>query len=203
MHPFRRCLLLIPILVVVQGCSSTPEKPQPRVVNPMGLSGQLVPEAERTYSQARVLWRENFVLRAKDGEVCRNPQKAVELLNRTITLEPEYTPAYVRRGMAYSDLKQFDAAFADLSTAIELNPTAEHYATRALVSLKAGKKEKAQRDIKRALKADENKPVVWNTKALLEFADTNTEGACESLEKACSLGDCSRRNAARAEGLCP
>ncbi len=203
MPAFICFLLLLPLLLVTQGCSSTPEKPQPRVVNPMGLSGQLTPEAERAYSQARVLWRENLVLRAKDGEVCRNPQKAVELLSRSITLEPEYSPAYVRRAMAYSDLGKFDAAFTDASKAIQLAPTAEHYAVRAAVSLKAGKTETARRDIKRALNADDTKYVVWNTKALVEFADNNTEEACESLAKACSLGDCSRRNAARTEGLCP
>lgn len=200
---YRFFLLVLPLLLTLQGCSSTPEKPQPRVVNPMGLSGQLAPEAERTYSQARVLWRENFVLRAKDGEVCRNPQKAVELLSRTIVLEPEYSPAYVRRAMALSDLNKFDAALADAGKAIQLAPTAEHYAVRAAVSLKAGKTEAARRDIRRALKADDTKHMVWNTKALVEFADNNTEEACESLATACSLGDCSRRNAARSEGLCP
>ena len=48
--------------------------------------------------------------------------KQIELCNEAIELDPNYAEAYRFRGLAYSRLQNYEAAFKDLSKAIELAP---------------------------------------------------------------------------------
>ena len=74
------------------------------------------PDAVALYDQVKkTLWN------PKDKK-WTNPKKAIELLNKAIELDPDYTEAYWIRGHIYYDLKRRDRAIQDHDKAIELNP---------------------------------------------------------------------------------
>jgi len=59
------------------------------------------------------------------------PEKAVELISKAITINPKIAFAYNNRGNAFRDLRQLDLALADYNQAIELKPDyAEAYYNR-------------------------------------------------------------------------
>jgi tetratricopeptide (TPR) repeat protein len=178
------------------------EEAAPAKPNPMGLSGKISPEAETAYSRARILWRSSPAS-STGAEVCSDPALAIALLDKAITLEPEYAEAYLRRGLAKSDLGDFAAAFDDATTAIRLRPSPNHYAYRALISMKAGHHAGARRDLDYALKKDSSGHQAWIFLGALDLLEERPHEACANFARACSAGDCSRLEAARREGLCP
>jgi tetratricopeptide (TPR) repeat protein len=193
------CLCLLSALA---GCAQNTE-PAPPKPNPLGLSGKVSAEAETAYSQARVLWRASPAASSSGAEVCSDPALAIALLDKAISLEPEYAQAYLRRGLAKSDLGDFTSAFDDATMAVRLRPLPEHYAYRALISMKAGHRAGARRDLDYALEKDSSRHLAWTFLGALDLLEGRLKEACADFERACSAGDCSRLEASRREGLCP
>lgn len=173
------------------GCGGhEPLKPN----NPMGLSGKINTEAETAYARARVLW--------KDGEICTDPKLAVELLDKAIALEPNYAEAYQRRGLAKSDLRDWDGAFDDLSRSIRLKPTAEAYAYRGLISMRGGNGIGARKDFGRSIEINSGQHRAWNFRAALNLLEGDQSAACKDFAKGCSNGDCIGYESAVNNGVC-
>ncbi|MCL1889510.1 MAG: tetratricopeptide repeat protein [Desulfovibrionaceae bacterium] len=105
-------------------------------------------EARKLYDRARVLWNLE--------EKCSNPELALEYLDAAISLQPDYAEAYLRRGMAAAELRDWEEAFADSSRGIRLKPAADHYASRALIFMRQGNYLGARKDLERALRLDKN-----------------------------------------------
>jgi tetratricopeptide (TPR) repeat protein len=198
---FFRAALLFCLLSGLAGCAARTE-PDPVEPDLLGLSGKISPEAETAYSQARVLWR-SFPASSAGAEVCSDPVQAVALLDKAIRLEPEYADAYLRRGLAKSDLGDFSAAFDDATTAIRLHPSPEQYAYRALISMRTGHYAGARRDLDYALEKNSSHHLAWSFLGILDLLEGNPPEACRHFALACSAGDCSRLEASRREGLCP
>ncbi len=167
---------------------------QLKPANPMGLSGKINPEAETAYAKARVLW--------KDGEVCADPKQAVIFLNRAITLEPKYAEAYLRRGLAKSDLRDWEGAFDDLSRSIRLKPTAEAYAYRGLISMRGGNGIGARKDFNRSIELNSGQHRAWNFRGALNLLEGNSDAACSDFRKGCSNGDCVGYESSVKNGVC-
>ena len=198
-----RLLCCFLLLVLCAGCASkgAPETAQPKS-NPMGLSGKLNPEAETAFSQARVLWRSSQALQTRTSEVCSNPEEAITLLDKAISLEPGFAAAYVRRGLAKSDLGQHEAAFDDATAGIRLDPTPENYAYRGLISTKAKDYTAARKDLDYSLERNPSQHLAWTLRGVLSLLEGNDKAACDDFKNACSRGDCSRLDVAQQEGLC-
>lgn len=187
----RTLVLTFFALLALAGCGS--ERPlQP--FNPMGLSKDVPPEAGSKFDQARVLW--------KNTDVCSNPERAIELLDQAIAAAPKYSDAYLRRGMASSQLGYFDDAFDDVTRAIRFSPSPAGYATRALVSLRAGQIKAAAKDLDHSLSLNSSQYQAWNYYGDLYLLEGDSREACRSYSRACSNGDCSRMEAAKEQGLC-
>lgn len=167
-----------------------------------GLSGKINPQAEILYSQARLLWKKERTTSSVGSEICSNPQKAVELLNKAIILEPLYADALLKRGIAKSDLNKFAEAFDDITLAIRINPIAENYAARGLVSLKAGETHVARKDILYSLELNDTQAQAWNYLAMSEIAVGNDLEACTHFQKACDNGECSQFERVKKKGIC-
>ncbi len=75
-------------------------------------------------------------------------EKAIELYNKAIGLDPKYAKAYNDRGIAYGEGKrQFDKAIADYNKAIEINPKyAKAYNNRGIIYKREGQYDKAIAD---------------------------------------------------------
>ena len=161
----------------------------------MGLSGKINPEAESAFVQAHVLWR--------NSDICSDPAQAVSLLDKAIRLEPNYADAYLRRGLAKSDLRDWDGAFDDLSRAIRLKPTAEAYAFRGLISMRGGNALGARKDFDRSLQINSKQYRAWNYRAAINLLERDNEAACRDFRKGCDNGDCVGYESAVAHGECP
>lgn len=168
----------------------------------IGPSGKYKPEAEQAFAEARVLWRRD-VASVSAAESCTDPEKAVSLLSKAISLEPKYAEAYVRRGLARSELGKREEAFDDLTEAVRLNASPESYAYRGLVCLRAGEERAAQRDLQYSLKLKSSQHLAHNLMGVLELKRDKKSLACESFTKGCSNGDCAFIESARKEKICP
>lgn len=191
MKVFLSLTLATLCLLIFTGCGA--EKPL-SPYNPMGLSSKVPPEAGSKFDQARVLW--------KNSDVCSDPQKAIALLDQAIKAFPTYGEAYLRRGMAKSELGLFDEAFDDATLGIRLDPTPEAYAIRGLISLRGKHAQGAAKDLEYSLSLNSSQYKAWNYYGDLELMEGNEKEACRKFSKACSNGDCSRIEAAREQGLC-
>ncbi|MCX5855720.1 MAG: tetratricopeptide repeat protein [Deltaproteobacteria bacterium] len=66
-------------------------------------------------------WFDKAVSLWADGKYT-DPQKAIEYLNETFRLNPNYSAAYLNRGAAYAQLEQYQQAISDYNEAIRLEP---------------------------------------------------------------------------------
>lgn len=176
--------------------------PTPSVPDPTPPSGVYKAEAEKAFAEARALWQTKA---ASLGavEACSDPEQAVALLDRALKIEPTFTAALVRRGLAKSEMGLREEAFDDLTAAIRLEASADNYAYRALASLRAGQERATRRDLEYSLKLAPARHLATNYMGLLELKQGNTRLACSSFQKGCSSGDCSLLELARKEKLCP
>ncbi len=174
----------------------------PERQNLMGLSGKVSPEAETLFSRARVLWRGSQASSSTTAEVCSDPEEAVVLLDKAIALEPSYAEAFVRRGLAKSELGMREEAFADATTGIRLHPAPEFYAYRGLISMRARAFSAARKDLDYSLQLAPSQYLAWNLLGALGLMEGDPAAACRAFDKGCSAGDCSRFDVARKEGVC-
>lgn len=191
-------LIVTCIFTLLAACSATEEPEPPKIEvnlkNPMGFSGNHNPEAEKLYTLARILW--------KDSDNCSDPDLAISYLNKAIAIEPDYADAYLRRGMAKSDITSWDSAFDDLTKAIRLNPTPSNYAYRGLISMRMGNALGAKKDFDRSLSLDSKQHRAWNYRAALSLLKEDYEAACKDFAKGCSNGDCTGMTSAKEHGYC-
>lgn len=165
-----------------------------RPVNPMGLSGRVAPEAEKNYALARVLWG--------NSDVCSDPAQAVAYLDKAIAAQPDYAAAYLRRGLAYSEMGRYEEAFDDLTRSLRLHPGAEVYSYRGLVSMRMGNMMGARKDLDHAIELDGGYHRAWNFRAAVRLQQDDVAGACDDFAKGCSKGDCTGIESARTSGIC-
>lgn len=167
-----------------------------------GHSGKFNPEAEQAFAEARVLWPRE-IASVKAAEVSSDPEKAVALLDKAIAIEPKYAEAYLRRGLAKSELGEREGAFDDLTEAVRLDPAPASYAYRGLVCLRAGEERAAQRELEYSLKLRPSQHLAHNLMGVLHLRRDKKSQACENFKKGCSNGDCSFIESARREKICP
>lgn len=190
----RRMLLVWLCLLLAGGLAGCASQDELRPYNPMGMSGRVKPEAEKYFALAHVLW--------KNGETCTDPEKAVVYLDRAIAIEPEYAQAYLRRGLAYSDMSLWDEAFDDLTKSLRLAPGYDAYTYRGLVSMRMGNFIGARKDLDRAIALQSGLPRAWNFRAAVKLQEDDVTGACQDFTKGCSNGDCTGIESARRDGVC-
>lgn len=206
MNKFIFMLRFCCICVIVSGlnsCAWMDSSPPPaEEPNLMGLSGKLNPEAEMAFSQAHVLWKSSQAFQTRSPETCSDPVSAIALLDKAISLAPSFAEAYIRRGLAKSDLGEFESAFDDATTGIRLAPTSEHYAHRGLISARAGNYGAARKDLDYSLELNSSRHTAWTFRGVVGLMEGDMAAACGDFEKACSRGDCSQLEAAQKDGTC-
>ena len=187
----RTITLILLVCFSLAGCGGKETSPH----NPMGLSGKRNPEAEAAFARAHVLWNSH--------DVCSDAERAVVLLDRVLALEPQYADALVRRGLARSDLKDWDGAFDDVSKAIRLSPTAEAYAFRGLISMRGGNYLGARKDLARSLEISKRQHRAWNLRGMLNRLEGRQAEACDDFAEGCDYGDCIGLETSVKMGECP
>ena len=189
----RRDFLIVCMAVVVLAACAGKKDVAPPAPDAKGLLGKRSEEAELLFAKAHVLWK---------GDNCAAPQEAVQLLGEALAKEPDFAAAWAYRGLAYSELGKRDEAFEDLTKAVRLDPRAEYYADRGLVSLRAGVLSAARRDLDYSLKKDHKQHRAWNILGETALQEGNAAQACEYYAKGCSNGNCEPLQRARKNGPC-
>ena len=197
----RALLLLVSLLL--SGCSlfsnfdvfgsASPEAPVPQTSVPPS-SATVSPEARLLLEEARALWTDS-------GE-CIDAEEATRLLDKAAQLDPLDPTPLILRSRSLSDQGYLEEAFADITRAIQLSPTAETYATRGLLCLKMNRPAGARRDFEYAEKLNPNEPLLHIYRASAAFLEKRPKDACAGLEKGCTLGVCGPWEKAKATGLC-
>ena len=181
--------------LALPGCSLfIPEKAPAKPENPTGVSGKYDPQAEQLFAKARILW--------KEGEICSDPEQAVEYLDEALKLEPGYPQALIRRGLALSQLGYTEVACVILTQAIRVEPSAEAYLSRGLCLFRQGNTAGARADLEEALRRDEGSYRAWTIPGAVALKEGKDAEACESFKNACSAGDCAGLETARREKIC-
>jgi len=188
----RRNVLSVLIAVFLLA-ACTGKEPASSPPDGRGLPGQRSQEVELLFAKAHVLWK---------GDSCAEPQEAVRILSEAIAQDQDFAAAWAYRGLAYSELGKREEAFDDLTKGIRLDPKAEYYAGRGLVSLRAGVFSAARRDLDYSLKKDPKQHRAWNILGATALREGNAEQACGYLAKGCSNGDCEPLQRARKDGQC-
>ena len=168
--------------------------PPKKEIDPRGYGSKHNVEAEKAFAFGHSTWGK------KDKS--SNPEKAIELFTQAIKIEPDYTAAYLWRGVAYSELSHWEEAFEDLTKAIRLEPTAVHYAYRGLVSMRGGNAMGARKDLDESIALDSSQYKAYNFRGALEILLENSEAACKDFDQGCSNGDCTGYESAKAQGYC-
>jgi tetratricopeptide (TPR) repeat protein len=187
----RMLLVLVCLIFFPSGCAER------AAVAPLpdgkGLAGKRSGESELLFAKAHVLWK---------GDACTDPEKAIRILDELVARDPDYGAAWALRGLARSELGEREEAFEDSTRAVRLDPTAEHYAYRGLVSLRAGALSAARKDLEYSLKKAPKQHRAWNLTGILALREGDAERACAAFDEGCSNGDCGPLSTARAEGRC-
>lgn len=118
--------------------------------------------------------------------------EAIQTLNMYIVIpgvKPEFlADGYNLRGISEKALNQFDAAFADYSKAIELDPKrAEFWINRGNVSIRLKKPDNAMADYNRAIVLDPKSSLAYANRGHLYFESSKYDEAFRDLAKAIDI----------------
>ena len=87
-------------------------------------------------------------------------------------MNPNYVEAYCNRGIAYSDLKEYERAIQDFDKTVELNPNyAKAYFNRGIVCIesKVKKYEQALQDFDKVIEINPNSANAYFYRAMTYF----------------------------------
>ena len=115
-------------------------------------------------------------------------KQGIASLSRAIKSQPNFSEAYVNRGIAYAELGEFKNAIADYKQAIELNPklTDAHY-NLGNVLLQTGKEDAAIAAYTEALKLESNFAYALGNRAKSYEQTGDLEAAIADLKAAIQL----------------
>lgn len=102
------------------------------------------------------------VLAVMTRQAMANWRDSVRLTDYFVKIYPDDPTAYLNRGLAYQEVKEFPAAIADFTSALVINPGyAEAYNRRALVYYETGDFERAIIDFSAAVRIDPNNAEIY------------------------------------------
>ena len=117
-----------------------------------------------------------------------DPDKALENLNKAITLDPDFIEAYLTRAEAYMSIGEQEKAFEDFNKAIQLDPnSADIYYTRGKVYSDLKQHEKAFEDFNQAIRLKPNFADVYFERGKVYFSTSIYQKAYEDFSKALSI----------------
>ena len=126
-----------------------------------------------------------------------DPDKALEYLNKAISLDPNYTDAYGNRGNAWADKGNYDRAISDYNKVIELNPgDALSYYNRGIALRKKGNHDQAISDYNKAIELNPGDADAYNNRGNTWNVKGNYKRAISDFNKAIELnpGDATAYN---------
>ena len=113
---------------------------------------------------------------------------AIEAYTGAITLNPDSMAAHLKRGLAYRQRRELEAALRDLRRASELDPSAPRvFEWQGDVNLDLGRYARAAERFEQSARLDERQPVVHYKLAVARYREGRAGAAVEPLRKALAL----------------
>ena len=151
---------------------------------------------ERGYNQAKgqgsnndystkSLTAEDYFYKAYNNE--SDYQYQINNLTKCIRIDPEFSAAYINRGVAYEELGNYNDAISDYTRAIRIDPDyALAYINRGNAYGKLGNYNDAISDYTRAIRIDPDYAIAYKNRGIAkEYAGLPY---CSDYKRACDLG---------------
>ena len=181
--PSAKLRALLPVCLLLFGCVGTEVMPE----NPQSL--ELSELSEPSPASAAHTSSLFYVHRSDERIATGDYNGAIQNLSTAITLNPEYAPAYFKRGLAWLALSAYDQALPDLTQAIELNPhDAEAYYQRGHAWDGKRQLDKALEDYTKAIERNPHHAYAYLYRAFAWRATGQEQKAAQDLKKAEQLG---------------
>jgi tetratricopeptide (TPR) repeat protein len=151
---------------------------------------------------------ESILLRSQAENLLRREDspdyvKILDLLNKSIKMNPNDAFAYRLRGDAHIELKDYKNAIQDFNKSIELNLIDTYvYNYRGFAYSNLGQYQSAIEDYNQAIRLNPNNAWAYNNRGASYYSLNNNNSACDDWRKACELGDCDILNWAKQKGIC-
>ncbi|KZR62047.1 tetratricopeptide repeat protein [Prochlorococcus sp. MIT 1303] len=151
-------------------------------------ASQFDPSATRKYNEELKKYNEALSI---DKAIAANPQGAIAYHSKEITINPKNVDAYVNRGLAKENLKDYKGAIADHSKAIAINPQhAPAYYSRGVGKHASKDYQGAIADYSKAITINPYHANAYSNRAIAVFLLSNdSSSACSDIKKAASLGN--------------
>jgi tetratricopeptide (TPR) repeat protein len=128
-------------------------------------------------------------------------EQAIELYDRALELDPNFSEAFRKRGLSYRELGDYDRCFADYDRALEADPAnGNAYRSYAMALQKLDRHQEAVRWADRGLEVDPDFANLWLTRAVSHNALGDTRRAIADCDRALEL-DPSNKWAFNTRGL--
>lgn len=115
--------------------------------------------------------------------------EAINYLNKSIAIFPDYALAYANRANAFNQLSKLELASKDVEKAIELNPNLEWaYSIKGNILTKQGEFEEAEKQLQKAIDINPNSPQAYFNLAYFREETGNYEQSALDYQKAQDLG---------------
>lgn len=151
-------------------------------------------EAKRAYEKALELDPDdpsvyyNLSLIYADWE--KNNDKALELLEKAIRINPYYFLGYHKKGLIYAGQGKFQEAIAMLDRAIAIDPKQPSlYHSLGYIYIKSGNKEKAKMLYRKTIELDSTYTKAYHDLAIIYYNEGNHSLAVQYADKAKKYGD--------------
>jgi tetratricopeptide (TPR) repeat protein len=135
-------------------------------------------------------WSKKAMALWKNGKY-KNPDKAIEYWGHAINQKQNIPIAYNNRGLAYYDLKQYQAAIKDYDKAIQQDP--DYVAAlnnRGNSFYELAEYQRALTDFNQSLQLEPNYAKAHFNRGLVYYQLNQSELACNDFQNACEQGDC-------------
>jgi len=113
---------------------------------------------------------------------------ALDMAQRAIDLNPQYSFAWNNKSVALIGLRKFPEALVAADRALEINPlNAVAWTNKALVYRQTNRLDDALQAMDRAALIDANNPLIWYNKACYQALKKDRVGALKSISRALEL----------------
>jgi len=147
-------------------------------------------------------WSQKAMALWQNGKF-KNPRKAVDYWGRAISQKQNTVQAYNNRGLAYSEIKQYQKAIKDYSQAIKLDP--DHvgaYNNRGNSYYELNEYEMALTDFNQSLQRKPDYAKAHLNRGLAYYQLDKTDQACKDFRNACDHGECDGVKWAMKNAIC-
>jgi len=174
------------------------------------LTYHVLGQQKRTIKDASIAIRlkpddgSTYFIRGSSYNVLKQYKQALQDFNEAIRIEPDNPMAYVGRGKVYNKIGQHRRAIQDYDEAIRLKPDyAEAYLGRGIVYEELGEYDRAIQNYNETIRLKSDYWQAYFLRGFDEIASGNPVTGCQSLVKACELGQCGGYETAKQRGDCP